>query len=57
MLEEHAPDLIAGAAGVAVCLGADFAKIHAPDIKSGSNNQTSYAAAIDAAVQAAGRQN
>lgn len=49
--DERDPELIAGAAGVAVCLGADFAKIHAPK----ADNQTAYAAALAQAVQAAGR--
>jgi DhnA family fructose-bisphosphate aldolase class Ia len=47
---EHDPHLIAGAAGVVACLGADFVKVNPPQVKEGSS-----AEALREAVQAAGR--
>ncbi|MDD2677708.1 MAG: aldolase [Methylacidiphilaceae bacterium] len=48
--EELDPHLIAGVAGLAACLGADFVKVNAPKVKDGGN-----AAALREAVLAAGR--
>lgn len=48
--DEKDPDLIAGAAGVAACLGADFVKVNAPK-KEGENS----AELLKRAVKAAGR--
>lgn len=45
---EHDPDLIAGAAGVAACLGADFAKIKVPK-KEGANTKELLKIAVEAA--------
>ena len=50
VLDEKDPHLIAGAAGVAACLGADFVKVNAPK-KEGSSS----AEALKEAVVAAGR--
>jgi len=47
---EYDPDIIAGAAGVAACLGADFAKINPPRDASGKQNPE----LLQQAVQAAG---
>jgi fructose-bisphosphate aldolase / 6-deoxy-5-ketofructose 1-phosphate synthase len=47
---ERHPDLIAGAAGVAVCLGADFVKLNAPDAPDSMKG----AELLHRAVQAAG---
>ncbi|MBP5313635.1 MAG: aldolase [Eggerthellaceae bacterium] len=49
--DEKAPDLIAGAAGVAVCLGADFVKVNPP---KASEDKTS-AENLAIAAKAAGR--
>lgn len=46
VIDEHDPHLIAGVAGIAACLGADFVKINAP---------TGGPAALREAVRAAGR--
>ncbi|VVM04658.1 fructose-bisphosphate aldolase, class I [Methylacidimicrobium cyclopophantes] len=48
--DERDPHLIAGAAGLAACLGADFVKVNEPKAKDGRN-----AAALREAVLAAGR--
>lgn len=48
---EKDPDLIAGAAGVALCLGADFVKVNAPSPEEGKNP----AEALAIASKAAGR--
>ena len=48
--DEKTPRLIAGAAGVALCLGADFAKVNHPN--GGSEEATE---ALKVAVEAAGR--
>lgn len=48
---EKDPDLIAGAAGVALCLGADFVKVNPPKPEDGS----SPAEALKVASEAAGR--
>ncbi len=48
--DEKDPDLIAGAAGVAACLGSDFVKVNAPK-KEGENS----AELLKRAVKAAGR--
>lgn len=48
--EEKSPDIIAGAAGVAACLGTDFVKVNAPK-KEGANS----AELLKIATQAAGR--
>lgn len=48
--DEKDPDLIAGAAGVAVCLGSDFVKVNAPK-KEGEDS----AELLKRAVRAAGR--
>lgn len=48
--DEKDPDLIAGAAGVAACLGSDFVKVNAPK-KEGSDS----AELLKQAVKAAGR--
>ncbi|CAB4242626.1 Fructose-bisphosphate aldolase [Methylacidimicrobium sp. AP8] len=48
--DERDPHLIAGAAGLAACLGADFVKVNEPKAKDGRN-----AAALREAVRAAGR--
>lgn len=50
--DEKAPHLVAGAAGVAACLGADFVKVNAPK-KEG--HAGSKAELLREAVQAAGR--
>ena len=50
-IDEQAPDLIAGAAGVALCLGADFVKVNPPKATDG---QTS-AEGLKIASTAAGR--
>lgn len=36
--DERHPDIIAGAAGVAACLGADFVKLNVPDASDGSKS-------------------
>lgn len=51
VLKEKDPELIAGAAGVALCLGADFVKVNAPAPEDG----TSPAEALAIASKAAGR--
>lgn len=48
--DEKSPHLIAGAAGVAACLGSDFVKVNAPK-KEGTDSSE----ALREAVQAAGR--
>ncbi|MGD9895830.1 MAG: aldolase [Candidatus Methylacidiphilaceae bacterium] len=48
--DERDPHLIAGVAGLAACLGADFVKVNEPKAKDGRN-----AAALREAVLAAGR--
>jgi len=48
--DEKDPDLIAGAAGVAACLNADFVKVNAPKVNGASDPQ-----ALKQAVMAAGR--
>jgi len=48
--EEKDPGLIAGAAGVAVCLGSDFVKVNAPLINGQSSTEL-----LKEAVRAAGR--
>ncbi len=48
---EKDPDLIAGAAGVALCLGADFVKVNAPSPEDGRSS----AEALSVASKAAGR--
>ena len=50
--DEKAPDLIAGAAGVALCLGADFVKVNPPH--EGANGESS-AEGLKIASMAAGR--
>jgi len=50
---ESDPHLIAGAAGVAACLGADFAKVNYPKLPEGSEG--SVAEAFREAIMAAGR--
>lgn len=45
---EHDPDLIAGAAGIAACLGADFAKIKVPK-KDGFDTKELLQIAVEAA--------
>lgn len=47
---ERTPEIIAGAAGVAACLGADFAKVNSP-----KSEDLSSAEALKQAVAAAGR--
>lgn len=49
--DEKAPDLIAGAAGIGACLGADFVKVNAPK-QEGVANQAEL---LQQAVKAAGR--
>jgi fructose-bisphosphate aldolase / 6-deoxy-5-ketofructose 1-phosphate synthase len=51
--EERDPDLIAGVAGVAACLGADFVKVNYPEAKD--NTAEASARALKEAVLAAGR--
>ncbi len=53
VIAEKDPDLIAGAAGVALCLGADFVKVNPPK-PEGSDTRTS-AEALKVASMAAGR--
>ena len=48
---EKDPDLIAGAAGVALCLGADFVKVNPPKLEYG----TAPAEALKVATMASGR--
>lgn len=48
---ERDPNIIAGAAGVAVCLGADFVKLNAPDAEDSFES----AKKLQQAVRAAGR--
>ena len=50
---EKDPDLIAGAAGVALCLGADFVKVNPP--KPGEGDSRTSAEALAVASRAAGR--
>ncbi len=50
---EKDPDLIAGAAGVALCLGADFVKVNPP--KPEGEDQRTPAEALAIATKAAGR--
>ena len=50
---EKDPDLIAGAAGVALCLGADFVKVNPP--KPEGDDKRTPAEALKAASMAAGR--
>ncbi len=50
MKDEKSPALIAGAAGTAACLGADFVKVNYPKAEG-----ISSAEALKQAVQAAGR--
>ena len=50
---EKDPDLIAGAAGVALCLGADFVKVNPP--KPGEGDDRTPAEALAVASRAAGR--
>ena len=50
---EKDPDLIAGAAGVALCLGADFVKVNPP--KPGEGDDRTPAEALAVASKAAGR--
>ena len=50
---EKDPDLIAGAAGVALCLGADFVKVNPP--KPGEGDDRTSAEALAIASRAAGR--
>lgn len=50
---EHDPHLIAGAAGVAACLGADFAKVNYPRLHEGMEG--SVAESFKEAILAAGR--
>jgi fructose-bisphosphate aldolase / 6-deoxy-5-ketofructose 1-phosphate synthase len=52
IIQERSGELIAGAAGVALSLGADFAKINAP---LATSNKISEAAWLAIAAQAAGR--
>lgn len=52
VLEEKDPHLVAGAAGVALCLGADFAKVNYPKV---SGNERQRAEAFKEATKAAGR--
>ena len=49
--QERSPEIIAGAAGVAACLGADFVKVNVPDGKDGFEQ----AQLLEQAVCAAGR--
>ena len=51
MIRECAPDVIAGAAGLAASLGADFVKLNQPEASS----ELSPYQALKIAVQAAGR--
>ena len=46
---EKDPQLIAGAAGVAGCLGADFAKVNYPDAWEGMTQPESFKIAVEAA--------
>ena len=50
---EKDPDLIAGAAGVALCLGADFVKVNPP--KPEGDDKRTAAEALKVASMAAGR--
>ena len=47
--DEKAPDLIAGAAGVALCLGADFVKVNPPKAVDGKTSAEGLAIASKAA--------
>ncbi len=47
--KEKDPDLIAGAAGVALCLGADFVKVNAPSPEDGRTSAEALAVASNAA--------
>ena len=47
--DEKAPDLIAGAAGVALCLGADFVKVNPPHAEDGKSSAECLAVASKAA--------
>ena len=47
--EERSAAIIAGAAGVAVCLGADFVKVNPPDPEGGRSSAELFAQAVKAA--------
>ena len=47
--EERSAAIIAGAAGVAVCLGADFVKVNPPDAQNGHSSAELFAQAVKAA--------
>ena len=47
--DEKAPELIAGAAGVALCLGADFVKVNPPKASEGASSAENLAIASAAA--------
>lgn len=52
VVAEKDPHIVAGAAGVALCLGADFAKVNYPKVKE---NEKQRAEAFKEATKAAGR--
>ena len=49
VLDEKDPQLISGAAGVAVCIGADFTKVNYPDAYEGMTRPESLGVAVEAA--------
>ena len=48
--DEKDPQLISGAAGVALCIGADFTKVNYPRGFEGMSSPESLAVAVEAAV-------